>query len=54
MKDNKHIKGFNEATENLNISESWITSGYNLTINTHAQPDGPKSGKGVKAIVFGK
>jgi len=33
--------------------ESWLTTGYNLNVSEHAQPDGPKSGKSVKALVFG-
>ena len=45
---------YSEEHEYWGSAESWITPGYNLTINTHAQPDGPKSGKSVKAMVFGK
>jgi hypothetical protein len=33
--------------------ESWLVPGYNLNVSEHAQPDGPKSGKSVKALVFG-
>ncbi len=33
--------------------QNWFTIGYNLSIS-NAQPDGPKSGKSVKALVFGK
>ena len=33
--------------------ESWLTDGYNLSVKEQAQPDGPKSGKSVKALVFG-
>ena len=33
--------------------ESWLTVGYNLSVSEHSQPDGPKSGKSVKAVVFG-
>ncbi len=31
--------------------ETWINI-HNLNIDTHAQPDGPKSGKSVRALVF--
>lgn len=34
--------------------QSWLTKGYNINVSEHAQPDGPKSGKSVKALVFGK
>ena len=35
MKDNKHIKSFNEATENLNISDVRQRSVYLLTHDGH-------------------
>jgi hypothetical protein len=59
MKDNKHIKSFNEATENLNISdvikripdEVWkefyedsFTDGYNDCANKQGYGDRPISG----------
>lgn len=34
--------------------ETLLSTGYNLNVSEHAQPDGPKSGKSVKALVFGK
>lgn len=45
---------YSEDHEYWGSVESWISSGYNLQISEHAQPDGPKSGKSVKALVFGK
>ncbi len=33
--------------------ESHLVYGYNLGIKEHAQPDGPKSGKSEKCVVFG-
>lgn len=33
--------------------ESWLEPGYNLQVREHTQPDGPKSGKSVKALQIG-
>jgi len=33
--------------------QSHITFDYNMCVTNHAQPDGPKSGKSEKAVVFG-
>ena len=35
MKNNKHIKSFNEATENLNISD--VISRFNFEIDTESK-----------------
>ena len=45
---------YSEPHEYWGSVESWLTTGYNLSINEHAQPEGPKSGKSVRALVFGK
>ena len=45
---------YSEPDEYWGSVENWLTTGYNLSINEHAQPEGPKSGKSVKALVFGK
>lgn len=40
-----------ESHEYWGTIESHFTE-YNLNISEHAQPDGPKSGKSEKAVVF--
>lgn len=40
-----------EAHEYWGSVQSHLTE-YNMTVSEHAQPDGPKSGKSEKAVVF--
>lgn len=60
----EYLQGVKEKEGDINVChsesddywggvESWLTIGYNLQVSNHAQPDGPKSGKSVKALVFG-
>lgn len=42
-----------ESHEYWGSVESWLIVGYNLSVSEHAQPDGPKSGRSVRALVFG-
>lgn len=45
---------YSESHEYWGSVESWITVGYNMSISDRAQPDGPKSGKSVRALIIGK
>jgi hypothetical protein len=40
-----------ESHEYWGSVQSHLTE-YNISVSEHAQPDGPKSGKSVKAVVF--
>ena len=40
-----------ESHEYWGSVETYLTE-YNISLSEHAQPDGPKSGKSEKAVVF--
>ena len=43
-----------EGHEYWGSVQSHLIEGYNLAVAGQAQPDGPKSGKSEKAVVFGE
>lgn len=45
---------YSEDHEYWGSVQTWLTPDYNISISDHAQPEGPKSGKSVKALVIGK
>jgi hypothetical protein len=45
---------YSEDHEYWGSIQTWITPDYNIGISDHAQPEGPKSGKSVKALLIGK
>jgi hypothetical protein len=56
LKDIKNKEGdlnvcVSESHEYWGSVESHLTE-YNMYVSEHAQPDGPKSGKSEKAVVF--
>jgi len=42
-----------ESDEYWGSVQSHLSEGYNINVSPNAQPDGPKSGKMEKAVMFG-